>query len=328
MNLKKQIFFFSTSLLLLNCNIDKKDDVNTKKNIITENLNLIITPDLSNRIKKYPKPLSDIALITNIFDNYYPTLYNYKNRISKQKDALNLLFTNSNIITEYDYNGFFTIDIFKKENQNSSYLKTFDGSETKFKEDSRTLIKNLSNVYDKARINPAGADIVGFFKKLNTIIKKDNTKQVQDYRITTKYRNIIVLFTDGYIEAGIYDSSNCNGNKCYFLTKDIINKFRKDFKSNGGNLSLEEFFQKKQYGIIPVANTNLKDVEILVCELYDRSLDAKTGSQRQIPNDLEILKIFWKDWLKKSGFKKSKLFGKVDSMDEFQKNFITFINEK
>jgi hypothetical protein len=317
--------------LLFNCTSDKKNQIvkENQKEVFSENLNIIITPDLSNRVKKYPKPVSDIDLITNIFDNYYPTLYNYKNRVSGQKDLINLLFTNSNIIKEYNYDGIFSLSINQKENQNHSYLKTFDGTETDFKKDSRKFINNLDKVYKQVSINPAGADIFKFIKdKLNTVIQKEKTVLVQDYIVTTSYRNILVLFTDGYIEAGMSGSANCINNKCYFLDGVVIDKFRKDYKSNGKGLSLKAFFQEKGYGIIPIENEDLKNVEIFVCELFDRSLNAKTGSQRKIPNDYDIMKVFWEDWLDKSGVKKRKIYPKVDSVDDFNKNLMSFINEK
>jgi len=327
--LKSKVLVYCLLLLSFSCEKTKEERV--FKNIITEHLNIIITPDLSNRVKAnlYPKPMNDIDLIGSIFNDYYPDLYEYNHRTSGQKDALNLIFTNANIITEYNYKGDFVIDINKKETENKLYLKTFDGTETQFQKESRAFVASIDDLYQKTKIKPAGADISSFFKnKLNTVVKKDVFKSVDKYNITNKYRNILVLFTDGYIEAGLYGKGNCIGNSCYFLDGVRIRNFRKDYKTNGKGKSLEAFFKENNYGILPVENDNLKHVEVFVCELYDRSLNKRTGSQTVVPNDLDIIKVFWKDWLTKSKFKKFKLVEKVNSIEEFQAEFTAFINEK
>ena len=331
MKIRKTIIILCSSLLLMSgcdgCKSKSSIDEKKRENV---NLNIIITPDLSNRVEanRYPKPVSDIALIRSVFDNYYPNLYEYNHRINGQKDALNLAFTNANIITEYKYKGLYSIDIAKKEDENRLYLKTFDSTETQFHKESRSFVNDIEELYRKASIKPAGADIISFFKnRINTVLKKNINSKIKNYSIDTKFRNIIVLFTDGYIEAGLYGERNCLENKCYFLDGYVINKFRKDFKKNGKGMDLKSFFYKKNYGIIPVKNKELKNVEIFVCELYDRSLNRRTGSRTVIPSDFDIMKIFWADWLEKSGFKKFKLVEKVSNVDEFQASFMSFLNE-
>lgn len=330
--MKKNILFALGFIVFISCetNTSKKNELKLRNNT---NLNIIITPDLSNRVqqKLYPKPVKDITLIGSLIDLYYPYLYEYNYRVSGQKDFLQLAFTNSNIIQEYQFSGINTIDISDKEDKNNVYLKTFDGSKTEFKEDSEKILNSLNKVYKKVEIKPAGADLLNFLKnnlKLNNLLKKDSRKSVQKYVVNTTYRNILVLFTDGYIEAGLYGKENCIENKCYFLDKIMINKFRKDYKKNSNGLNLKTFFEQNKYGIIPVKNDDLKNLEILVCELYDRSLNPRTGSQTIQPNDLDILRVFWSDWLTKSGVKKFKLCNKVNSIEEFKQNLKSFINDK
>jgi hypothetical protein len=328
-SLKFKALIYCLLFAVLSCKNDLKEEVS--KEIINENLNIILTPDLSNRVKTglYPKPVSDLDLIGSILNSYYPTLYEYNHRISGQKDVINLAFTNANIIKEYNYKGEYIIDISNKEEENELYLKTFDGTETQFKKESITFLESIGELYQKTGVKPAGADISSFFKnKLNNIVRKDEFAIIDKYNITTKFRNILVLFTDGYVEAGLYGKSNCLDNKCYFLDGVRIDKFRNDYKKNGKGKDLEIFFRENDYGILPVENDNLKNVEVFVCELYDRSLNKRTGSQTIVPNDLDIIKVFWKDWLTKSGFKKFKLVEKVNSIGEFETEFSMFLNEK
>lgn len=325
-----KVVVYCMLFILFSCGNDV-EKVAHKKAIVTEHLNIILTPDLSNRVqkKRYPKPVSDVHLMGSILENYYPSLYEYDHRISGQKDAIQLAFTNSNIVNEYDFDGEYLIDINKKEEANPLYLKTFDGTVTQFKKESIDFIAHIDTLYEKTNLIPAGADIGSFFKnKLNSIVKKGEFNDVQGYSISTKFRNILVLFTDGYVEAGIYGSKNCIGNTCYFLDGTVINNFRDDYKVNGKGKPMKDFFKDEGYGIIPIDNENLKDVEILVCELYDRSLNKRTGSQTVIPNDLDIIKLFWEDWLEASGFKRYKLLDKVNSIDEFQNDFKSFIHDE
>ena len=75
------------------------------KLIVNEHVNLIITPDLSNRIEDlYSKPVSDVTLINGIYNNYHPAIYNIKNRKVGQKDEIRLLFTNPAIISNFSIN--------------------------------------------------------------------------------------------------------------------------------------------------------------------------------------------------------------------------------
>lgn len=330
--------FVSTLFLLFSAcggpNNEKQDGAELKggKRIVKENLNIIITPDLSNRVvtKRYPKPVNDVDLVHSVFDNYYPELYEYGHRVNGQKDVIHLAFTNKNIIREYNYTADFKIDIYKKEAANRLYLKTFDGAEPQFKADSRQIVENLTEVYKKAEITPAGADIFSFFKnRITSLVKQDILGQkVQNYVIDTKFRNIVVLFTDGYVEAGLYGKSNCVGNQCYYLTHQNIHKFRKDYKKNGKDLDLKTFFEQNGYGIVPIENKQLKNVEVYVCELYDRSLNKRTGSQTVVPNDLDIIKLFWSDWLTKSGVKKFELKETVGTVEEFQLGLKSFIENE
>jgi hypothetical protein len=331
--IKTIVVLGSALMLLTDCagiQKDKEELSNLKryKRITKENLNIIITPDLSNRVQR-EKPVSDIVLIDTLIGSYYPNIYEYNNRISGQKDLLNLVFTNTKIITNYKYNGIFSIDINKKEEEHPLYLKTFDGTQTQFNKDKVNFVDGIKKVYEKAVIKPAGADIFSFFKdKLKNIVKKDVLNDtVQNYIIDTKFRNILVLFTDGYIEAGIYGKKFCKSNICLFLDVPQIKKFRNDYNNNNTNgLSMKEFFDLKKYGVTLVGNERLKDLEIFVCELDDRSVNSVSGSQREVPNDLDIIKLFWTDWLTKSGFKKITLKEKVSSVHEFNESFMNFLN--
>lgn len=328
-NMLKKLLLFSTIGLSFGGFISCKSDLN-KETIINNNLNILVAPDLSNRVvpSLQSRNVNDIQLIEAVFDMYYPKLYEYGYRINTQNDYLSLLFTNPILKKRYDYQGVLQFDIKENEEKDTYYLKTFDGTKTSYSKEIDGFINSLEKVYDKASLSPGGADIFNFFaENINGSIKsKVDSLETRRHVIQKKYRNILILFTDGYLEAGLYGSANCKGNKCYYLDNRVIKKFRNDYNLNGGDLTLKEFFEKKKYGIIPIKNSSLKYIEVAVCEMYDRSLNKSSGSQTVIPNDYEIMKVFWSDWLEKSGFKKFKLYKTVNTVQEFQENFIDFLN--
>ena len=128
----------------------------------------------------------------------------------------------------------------------------------------------------------------------------------------------MIMTTDGYIEAGIFD-------KGFDLSKKLIDRFRDAFLASGES-DMASFFKKnKQFRIKPVHNDKLKNLEILVMELYDRSL-TKTGAATVHPTDMEIMKLFWTDWLQQSRVKRFELHPIANSKAEAEKIILDFLN--
>ncbi|MDG4716535.1 hypothetical protein [Winogradskyella marincola] len=316
----KQYFLILISLLFINCSSEKKT-------IVNEHLNIIITPDLSNRIEDlYTKPILDTELITNIYKSYYPNLYKINNRVLGQKDVIQFRFTNPDIISKFHISiEKLKMDLSKMSpNTRINYL-TKGGINQKVD----TITKEVEDIYLKAKQHTTGGDIYNFLKKeiSSAIIKKNTTIiTTNGNKVKNLQRNIVVLLTDGYIEAGLYGKENCHSKKCYYLSKSKIDEFRSAFLKSG-NPDLKSFFESSGYGIIPINNINLKNIELFVSEIYDRSLNRKTGSQTITPNDFEIIKLFWADWLEKSGIKHYKLLGTSNSKEEFMYELKTFIKK-
>jgi len=297
------------------------------KLIVNEHVNLIITPDLSNRIEDlYSKPVSDIALINTVYKNYYPYIYKLKNRILGQEDLISLIFTNPAIISDFRINlRDFKMDLSDmKPAERITYLTKGNYQNLLVAVDSE-----IRDVYRQAKENTTGGDIYNYFKNeiTSALVKKTRKpKIVGSDTIIDVQRNILVLLTDGYVEAGLYGEKNCNGNKCLYLSKSRVNLFRKEFLASGED-DLKQFFTNAGYGIIPVKNENMEHLEIFVSEMYDRSLNKKTGSQTVSPNDFEIMKLFWEDWLEKSGVQHYKLLDTSNSKEEFLRELTSFIEE-
>ena len=134
------------------------------------------------------------------------------------------------------------------------------------------------------------------------------------------YRNILILITDGYIEAGLYD---CPINSCRYLSQKRIDQFRSAF-INSGQTDVKSFIKRNDFGITPSNNPHLENLELLVLELYDRSL-TKGGNATVHPTDSEIIKTFWSDWLEKSKVKRFELVNMASSKNEMEKIILDFI---
>lgn len=152
-----------------------------------------------------------------------------------------------------------------------------------------------------------GADIWDYFQKemVAPLLCNDVAEvNFRDISMTSTCQNYIILLTDGYIEttesAKTLPVDN-NPNIRITLTGQQISSFRNEFNRSGADKSdLEGFFNAKQYGVKPVANKYLEEAKILVIDLEDRYSDEVVNFY---PTDMDIIKLFWSDWLEKSGFK-------------------------
>jgi len=281
--------------------------------------NITVAPDLSNRLspKLYPKPVSDTDIISALVDDFYPGLVTYDlhnhtpaTRKAYQQDALRLNFINEKFITD---NGIATSDLeinlkqFETQVERIQYLT--NQSDKRLGEDQTKFKRTVSQIVELAEQTPGGADIWSYLDNgiSNTQVDmRVDTVSIDKHTLKRDFAcNVLIILTDGYIEAGLKNHSDCEGKKCHFLYAETIERFRKAFKASGMN-DMQAFFQQEGYGIVPVNNPLLKNLHVLVLELYDRS-KSKQGSAMAHPSDLEILKLFWSDWLTQSGVKSYQL---------------------
>jgi hypothetical protein len=292
--------------------------------------NIIIAPDLSNRIDPsiYPKPVNDEEIVNVILSNIWPKILKYR-RSENQKDKYSVSFINKGLTNLYDVDtDKLQIDFSTFDNQRERIDFIKDRSENTLKLARKVFIKEYNRINDIAVAKPKGADLYNYFKTLDGYTIKNKVEHFKSasssavYR--NKFRNILILITDGYIEAGIYKNRGCpEGNKCYYLSGNRIKEFRQEFKRSGMK-DLTRFYEEGKYGIIPVDNKNIENLEVLVLEMYDRSLDT-AGAATTYPTDKEILDLFWNDWLKKSGVKKFELRQVASTKQELEQVIFSFL---
>ena len=281
--------------------------------------NIVFAPDLSNRLnpKFYPKAVNDVDIVQGVLKKVWPEILKFK-RTDGQLDHYSVDFINRGLIGLYKINTeVLTIDFqqFEKQVDRINYIMA---------RVPRSLPKDIYNFTaeykkfnDKAAISNNGADIWTYFQ--SGIDDRIILPDLAVGKITHKFRNIMVLMTDGYIEAGIY-------NKGYDLSAKKIEDFRNAFlKSKDGDMA--SFLSKNnKYKIKPAKNPYLKNLEVIVIEMYDRSL-SKTGAATQHPTDMEIMRLIWTDWMKNSGVKRFELKPAASNQAEAVKYILDFIKK-
>jgi len=294
-----------------------------KKYVITH-FNITFAPDLSNRVNPnlYRRPLNDVDLLKIVTGDLYPTVLKYK-RSEDQKDKLLVDFINKGLINQYHVNtDKLLIDFGKFRNQNAriNYILARDHVKQTLGLDLKSMVNEFGHINGLAVRQNFGADIWTYLNEGidgKIVLSQENPLKQDGSTYINFYRNILILPTDGYIEAGIYG-------KGFDLSKKTIDRFREAFLASGES-DMETFFKKnKQFRIRPVHNDYLKNIEVLVMELFDRSR-SQTGSATVHPTDMEIMKVFWTDWLKQSGVKRFELHPCASSKDEAEKIILNFM---
>lgn len=286
------------TLLVLISTIACKPNV-TEDLVEIKHFNFLIASDLTNRVdkKENRKSVHDTLLINAIVNTYVEIILPYKRSIG-QKDKL--AYSRISNLNRLQADRLYSIDLTRFQNQGEriKYLKK--GGFTK---DIKAFKESIAANYQDR--NTYSGDILKFFKlginALNTELEiSENVLGSTTYK--NSYQNVLFLFTDGYIEAGNYDRAKaCEANRCRFLNDAFIHEIRMVAERKG--ISVKQVIEEEDYGLVPVNNPLLKNWEIVVLEMDDRSL-TRSGSSSYLVSDLEIAQAIWAKWLYESGFKK------------------------
>lgn len=290
--------------------------------------NVIVTPDLSNRLLN-PKPVSDAQVVNTVLKNIYPTILKHGKTVN-QYDLFSTSLISNKLITQLDIKTQdLQIDFSKFQNDQLSRINYITGKSPKatLAKDKQKFLSEFTRVEKAAAQSTHGADLWTYFNSgiSSTMLKDKGPESSFNNKVyTSQYRNIMILLTDGYIEAGMFGKKACkSGNQCYYLSGQKVKEFRNAFKKSGSS-DMNAFFQRSKFGLVPANNNNLKNLEVLVLQMEDRSLDT-AGSATVYPTDMEIMQLFWADWLKKSGVKRFELKPALSSASETEKVILNFM---
>lgn len=271
-NLYIQCIVFLAVLSIFSCKEDKEENEKTPgpantsviKKAGDANLNISFLLDLSDRIdpKKYPNKSMefyerDVAYIKSVSEAFDTHMRNKK--VRQMNDQIQVFFDpepQNNNVNAISKNLKFLI------NRQNASLELLD-------EIKNTYASKPLEIYELAinDNNFIGSDTWRFFKD-----------KVKDYSIEEDHRNILVIFTDGYI---YHENTKMKeGNKTSYITPQVIRNYGLNTKA------WQEKMEKNEYGYIP-ATTNLQNLEVLVLGINP---DPKN------PYEKEVIMKYWTDW--------------------------------
>jgi len=164
----------------------------------------------------------------------------------------------------------------------------------------RKLLKNTDLLYAMSMENTSGADYISFFRRYcEPLLKKSD--------LFNRYENKVIILTDGYLEK----------------TKDItftkLNIVPENYQAyEKSTPEIIERITEKECNI-PLAEVNLKETDVLVCEVNER----ESGLNR----DYQILEAYWSDWLTRMEPKNFTLVSRNYSMNQTYQDIDKFIKQ-
>lgn len=303
MNKITKLFFV---LITISCFISCKDDSSAELNTslfagleqinnktADQNFNISLLLDLSDRIDptKYPNPAMefyerDAGYISTIAEAFESHLISKK--MIQMDDRIQLFFAPEPLNPEIN-------NLSKKLKFN---LNRGNVSIQKL-EELKENYKNLPiKIYEQAIKDDhyIGSDTWHFLKD-----------KASAYCIESGYRNILIIFTDGYV----YHKDNLRkeGNKSTYLTPEFIRRAGLNSKN------WKTKYSDSHYGFIP-ATEDLGGLEVLV-------LGINPDSKNDYEDD--VIKQYWNDWMKDMKVKRFQIYN-ADLPSNMKKVIDEFIN--
>lgn len=258
------ILLLLTSIFSCKQESGKGEKETPSNNPISENYNISILLDLSDRISltKNPNPTMeyyqrDLGYIKSVSEAF--TQHLKSKRIRQIDDKMQLFFNPEPLDPEINTiakNLRITID---KNNASKNLLNSINSN----------YAAQTSKIYDSAIKDDhfIGSDIWNFF----------DTK-AKDQCVEKNYRNILIVLTDGYMyhENTIITESN----RTTYLTPELIRK--NGLNTKDWNKKLHE----QDFGFIKIGE-NLSNLEVLV-------LGINPGKKN--PYEEKVIKAYWTKW--------------------------------
>lgn len=298
----KKLFIIAVLFLGLNCGNENHDlgeksianlnDTNNPSVKEDKQLNINILLDLSDRLVQNLTPSQterDLEIVSSILNIFKSDMERKGAFASKGK--VKIFFhpspddTEINNIAEN-----LSVDLTLLDNKQKKIVH--DNIEEEFK-------TNLKKIYELTlkKNQWIGSDIWRFFKN-----------DVKDYCVEDdiRYRNILIIFTDGYIYHT--QSRDRVKNRTAYITSEFFNQ--EGFRHNPKWM---EKFNNGDYGLIPNGE-DLSRLEILVLEINPFSAHV---------NDEDIIKTYLKKWFKEMNVQRYSIYN-TDLPSNTKKRLVDF----
>lgn len=246
---------------------------------LVPNLNLIIVPDLSGRINDTinnpSQIINDKILLKYIWENFSKEAIMKRN----SKDHFIIDVTGSNQVEGQFRTLADSLICDLSMAHGEANRKFLAGWKEKYS-------KNINKLYSMAIEKPQGADYWDYFNN-------DLNKNLKKSTLLDSYRNVIVIITDGYLEAqNKAETGVAMYTGGYEQRTQVFNKLK-----NG--LSMEDAL-KGSISPIMDCQSHFKNLEVLLLEANPRHSKSKQEPiDKGTPQDGRILRTLWTDWFKR-----------------------------
>ena len=242
---------------------------------VPTSLNLVLVPDLSRRIvddvNNPAQVESDTVILRYIweaFKKYAQFKLDSEHRLAV--DVTDEGQANGRFRTVADNLSF----DFPKNETKRERIGRFDSAYVRY-------VKNIEVMYSLAKEKPVGADYWFYFKN-------NLSKNIRKNTLYNNYRNVLIIITDGYLEAesstetGIWDYT---GN--FQKRSEVVRRIKQGYSVKDAVKGLIE---------IPGFDQKFPTLEVLVLEINKRKGYSEKEKDRGTNYDYDILKFLWTDW--------------------------------
>jgi len=265
-NIFKLMLLFLLSVSVFSCKKDSEEEKTeiAPKTKVSENYNISILLDLSDRIslQKNPNPTMeyyqrDLGYIKSISETF--TQHLKTKRIRQIDDKMQLFFNPEPLDPEINSISKDLRIAIDKNNASKDLLNSINSS----------YASKTSKIYDSAIKDDhfIGSDIWNFFDT-----------RVKDQCVENNYRNILIVLTDGYM---FHENSvRTEGNRTSYITSKLIQK-------NVLNTSdWKKKFDDQDFGFIKIED-DLSNLEVLVLGI---------NPDKNNPYEEKVIKAYWTKW--------------------------------
>jgi hypothetical protein len=246
------------------------------------NLNLIVVPDLSNRLKTFPdQEKRDIEILNDIYETF-------KKRVSFNQDSRDLLMieVTDNGQANQEFSRFandLMIDLSVHQGKSNRLFFTSE-LQSRYKKAVSQVYREVIESYHNYP-KTYSADYWSYFD-FNCSGPNNKLKEDDFYN---GYKNKLLLLSDGLLDGK-------RGSELIIYTQMDYSK--------RGQMVWPKFVNSTQDEILEIINqenlnipkhhdVDLSNVEIMLCELRSqpKTLDSKT--------QLDVIEVYWRDWLER-----------------------------
>lgn len=255
-------------------------------------LNVIVIPDLSRRIANISGQIENDKFVLKTIWNSFTE---YSKLKQDTKDELMIDVTDIDQ-AKGQFGGIANKLHFDLSNHKGKSNRLFFTDEK-----NKQFEIAINALYKSAKDKPLGADYILYFKRyLVNRLKKPT--------LYDNYINKVIIITDGYLELEKEQDYGRGSRSNYTeINPQIYNSV------NIGNI--KNTITSLSLNIPKLNNIDLKNTDILVCEVYER----KSGRNK----DFEILKAYWEDWFERMNAVPSKIkFIQREQANDITKNHI------